>query len=72
MKTLTILREALTPSDYDIRIVDSIFMRGMKSRIRTNDDKTSPSDLVDEVDLELGVCPSWICSYYCYLSIVLS
>ncbi len=40
-------------------------MRGMKSRKGTNDDKTSPSELANEVDLELGVCPSWICCYCC-------
>ena len=28
--------------------------------------ETSPSELLDEVDLELGVCPYWIRSYgYC-------
>jgi hypothetical protein len=32
---------------------------------RTNDDETSPPELVDEVDLELGVCPAWLscCRY---------
>ncbi len=41
-------------------------MGGMESPKRTNDDETSPSELVDEVDLELGVCPSWIrCYRYC-------
>lgn len=29
----------------------------MESPERTNDDETSPPDLVDDVDLELGVCP---------------
>lgn len=29
----------------------------MESPGRTNDDETSPPDLVDDVDLELGVCP---------------
>jgi len=33
---------------------------------RTNDDETSPPELVDEVDLELGVCPAWLsCSRSC-------
>ena len=30
----------------------------MESPGRTNDDETSPPDLVDDVDLELGVCPA--------------
>jgi len=30
----------------------------MESPGRTNDDETSPPELVDEVDLELGVCPA--------------
>jgi hypothetical protein len=29
----------------------------MESPGRTNDDETSPPDFVDDVDLELGVCP---------------
>jgi hypothetical protein len=32
----------------------------MESPKRTNDDETSPPELVDEVDLELGVCPAWL------------
>ena len=32
----------------------------VESPKRTNDDETSPPELVDEVDLELGVCPAWL------------
>ena len=37
----------------------------VESPKRTNDDETSPPELVDEVDLELGVCPVWLsgCRY---------
>jgi hypothetical protein len=40
--------------------VASIFIVGMESPKRTNDDKTSPSELLDDGDLELGVCPYWM------------
>jgi hypothetical protein len=46
-------------------LVASIFIVGMESPKRTNDEKISPTELLDDVDLELGVCPYWICSYGC-------
>ena len=35
----------------------SIFMFDGREFRRTSDDETSPTEILDEVDLELGVCP---------------